>query len=79
MPISSPDKAGIKHTKTPEREAREAQVPRKYRALYRRSKTGKSRKASIRCFCLECMGWNETEVPGCTDTVCPLYSFRVGG
>lgn len=79
MNTSSPDEGGLKSTRTPERTARRAQVPRRYRALYRRSQTGRSRKASIRCFCLECMGWSEAEVPSCTDSVCPLYLFRMEG
>jgi hypothetical protein len=44
--------------------------------LYDRAMTGKSRKAAMRMFCLECMGYSERGVEECTTTVCPLYPYR---
>ena len=32
----------------------------------------------IRAMCLECMGWQTTEVPRCTAPKCPLYPWRMG-
>ena len=52
-------------------------VPSKYRQLYDRR--AKSRKAAIRSFCLECVGYSETEVRECTDENCPLYDWRLRG
>lgn len=62
-----------------EREKRLADVPRRHRRLYRTAWLGRSRKAAIRAFCLECMGWQSAEVPRCTVPACPLYEFRLNG
>ncbi len=53
-------------------------IPRKYRQLYRRAMTGKSRKAAIRAHCVMCMGWQGGLVDGCTAPDCPLYPNRNG-
>lgn len=54
-------------------------VPPKYRSMYRRALAGRSRRAAIRAFCLECVGWSAAEVDGCTAPSCPLYRYRTGG
>lgn len=54
-------------------------VPKKYCKLYNRAVSGKSRKAAIRSFCLECVGYLENEVKACTDTGCPLFKYRLKG
>jgi hypothetical protein len=51
-------------------------IPAKYEKLYNRAMSGKSRKAAIRAFCLECVGWSEYEVSVCTYPDCPLYPYR---
>lgn len=51
-------------------------VPAKYRKLYERAMSGKSRNAAIRAHCLMCMGWRASDVPNCTAPTCPLYSYR---
>jgi len=33
---------------------------------------------AIRLHCLECMGWEVTEVRKCTRPTCPLFPFRLG-
>lgn len=62
-----------------ERAKRLTDVPAKYRKLYRRAWSGKSRKAAIRAFCLECVYWSEKEVRLCTAPACPLFEFREKG
>ena len=62
-----------------QRARRLANVPAKYRDLYRRAYAGKSRKAAIRAHCLECVYWSADEVRRCTDPACPLYEFRLKG
>jgi len=52
-------------------------IPKKYQPMYNRRT--KSRKAAIRSFCLECVGYSENEVNLCTDNGCPLYKWRVHG
>jgi len=52
-------------------------VPKKYIGLYNKRNT--SRKAAIRSFCLECMGYKTVEVKNCTDPGCPLYHWRLKG
>jgi len=54
-------------------------IPARYEGLYRRAMAKKSRKAAIRCFCLECCGWVAEEVERCTDTTCPLWRYREKG
>ena len=55
----------------------ERNIPEKYQLMYNRRK--KSRKAAIRSFCLECVGYSENEVSLCPDVGCPLYLFRLSG
>ena len=57
-------------------EQRRAQMPRSYRACYDKAVSGKSRKAAMRAFCLECCGYEIREVFLCTDLGCPLYPYR---
>jgi len=54
-------------------------IPRKYKKLYEKAMNSKSRKAKIRFFCLECVGFSEIEVTLCTDKSCPFYDVRRGG
>ena len=51
-------------------------VPRQYRALYKRGVSGRSRKAAIRAHCLECVAWVPSEVVKCTALGCVLYPYR---
>jgi len=53
-------------------------APPRIRDLYRRAWNG-SRKAAIRIFCLECVGYNAADVHRCTAPACPLYDFREKG
>jgi len=52
-------------------------VPERYQALYERAMTGRSRRAAVRSFCLECVGYQSDEVKACTDPGCPLYPYRI--
>ncbi len=52
------------------------EVPKKYRGFYERAMTGKSRKAAMHAFCLECCCWQIKEVQQCRDNGCPLFSYR---
>jgi hypothetical protein len=56
---------------------REPDVPVKYREMYQRAMTGRAREASVRTFCLMCVGWLYKEVQACTDPRCPLYPYRL--
>lgn len=50
-------------------------TPPKYRAMYNRAMSGKSRKAAMRIFCLECVYYSEMEVSLCTDPQLPFVSI----
>jgi hypothetical protein len=52
------------------------EVPKKYRGLYERAMKGKSRKAAMHAFCLECCYWQIKEVQLCSDDGCPLFPYR---
>ena len=58
------------------RKRRLAECPAKFRNLYRRAWSGKSRQAAIRIHCLECCGWQAREVAKCSAPACPLYEYR---
>jgi len=47
-----------------------------YRKTYQRAMTGKSRKAAIKSFCLECVHWEREEIRRCTYRKCPLHPYR---
>ena len=58
------------------RRERLAQIPARQRPIFRRAWRGRSRKAAMRAFCLECMGYQSAEVNRCTAPACPLYPYR---
>lgn len=60
------------------RRNRLAAIPSRQRPIFLRAWTGSSRKAAIRAFCLECVGYESAEVNRCTATACPLYEYREG-
>ena len=51
-------------------------MPKLYRPTYRTAMQGRSRRAAIRAFCLECCGWQRGEVRDGTDVGCPLHPYR---
>jgi hypothetical protein len=55
---------------------RRAQMPRSYRACYDKAVSGKSLRAAINSFCLECVCWQTKEIRLCTDLACPLWTVR---
>jgi len=55
-----------------------ASIPQRQRGIFLRAWSGKSRKAAMRAFCLECMGFEAAEVGRCTAPACPLYEYREG-
>lgn len=57
-------------------EQRRAQIPKLYRGTYDKAVGGRSRKAAMHVFCLECCGYQIQEVYLCTDLACALYPYR---
>lgn len=55
---------------------RRADVPKIYRGLYDKAVEGKSLRAGVNAFCLECVSWQREEVNRCTATACPLHPYR---
>jgi hypothetical protein len=53
-----------------------ADMPSLYRGIYKKAIAGKSKTAAIHAFCLECMGWQRTEVRDCTTSHCPLHAYK---
>jgi hypothetical protein len=53
-----------------------AQIPRIHQANYDKAMRGRSMKAAIKAFCLECVCWQKEEVRLCTSFACPLYNYR---
>jgi hypothetical protein len=52
------------------------QIPDIHRANYNKALRGRSMKAAIKAFCLECVCWQKEEVRLCTSLACPLYPYR---
>ena len=55
---------------------RRQQMPKIHRSNYDEAVSGKSRKAAIKAFCLECVCWQKEEVRLCSSLACPLYPYR---
>ncbi len=55
---------------------RRKQIPKLYRGIYDKAVAGRSRKAAMHAFCLECCGWVIKEVYLCTSPQCPLFLYR---
>ncbi|AQT68781.1 hypothetical protein STSP2_01954 [Anaerohalosphaera lusitana] len=55
---------------------RRSDMPRSYQAKYARAVSGKSLRAAVDSFCLECMMWQRNEVRKCTSLACPLWAYR---
>jgi len=51
-------------------------MPPAYRNCYTQAMKGNNLRAAIHSFCLECVGWQRTEVTQCTSISCPLYPYR---
>ena len=78
-PQSAPGVAGIALADVEAvRRKRLAQIPARQRPIFLRAWTGKSRKAAVRAFCLECVGYESAEVNRCTAPACALYPYREG-
>ena len=59
------------------RARRLATMPPRYRKLFERSWTGKaSPRASLKAFCLECVGFERAAITECTAWTCPLWHLR---
>jgi len=54
-------------------------IPRAYRQTYKRAMSGKSLRAAVNAFCLECVQWQREEIKLCTAIDCPLYPYRPYG
>lgn len=46
------------------------------RAVVKRAWGGKSRKAALKAFCLECVGCERKLITECTAYACPLWEYR---
>ena len=55
-----------------------AEIPKKYRDLYRRAMKGHSPATAIRAQCLICCNWSTREVRWCPSRGCPLWPYRLG-
>jgi hypothetical protein len=53
-----------------------AEMPSSCRGIYDRAMGGKSRKAAIKSFCLQCVGYVRMEITKCTSPQCPLFHYR---
>ena len=54
------------------------QIPRHLRTWYQKACEGRSLRAAVNAFCIECCGWDRGEVSRCTARACPLHGYRPG-
>ena len=54
-------------------------APERTHKNYRKAWNGRNRKYAVRMFCVECMGYEQAEIPRCTSLACPLYPYRALG
>lgn len=52
------------------------QIPRAYRGIYQRAIEGKSLRAAVNAFCLQCCAYQRKEVTLCTALDCPMWIVR---
>jgi hypothetical protein len=53
-----------------------AGMPERFRKRYDLAMSGRSRKAAMQSFCVECCGYEFQEVRRCTSSECPLFPYR---
>jgi len=53
-----------------------AEMPKKYRKIYRKAVEDNNKNAAIQAFCLECVCWQKNEITNCSCLACPLYGLR---
>lgn len=55
---------------------RRADMPRIYCATYDKAVSGKSLRAAVNSFCVQCVMYQREEVRLCTSLACPLWLYR---
>ncbi|MHC4132471.1 MAG: hypothetical protein ACYSSP_10605 [Planctomycetota bacterium] len=55
---------------------RRLQIPKVHRANYDKAMKGRSLKAAVKAFCLECVCWQKEDVKLCSSPQCSLYPYR---
>jgi hypothetical protein len=56
--------------------SRIAEIPKKYRKIYRKAVQDNNKNAAIQSFCLECVCWQKNEITNCSCLACPLFGLR---
>jgi hypothetical protein len=56
--------------------ARAAEIPKKYRKIYKNAAERLNKSAAINAFCLECVCWQKNEIINCSCLACPLFGLR---
>ena len=76
-PFRSPDAGEIELKRVKRLEDVQRDAPR-YLNTFRRAYTGKSLRAAVNAFCIECNGFDPAAVRDCTAPACPLFPYRPG-
>ena len=76
-PFRGPDAVEIARKREARLEAVRRDAPR-YLATFKRAYAGKSLRAAVNAFCIECVGYDAAAVKECTAPACPLWSCRRG-
>ena len=52
------------------------EIPRQFRKVYDIAMSGRSLRAAVNSFCIECVGYVFSEVKQCCSPQCPLFRYR---
>lgn len=53
-----------------------AEIPKRYRGIYKKAVETNSKTTAIKAFCLECVCWQKDEIANCSSLACPLFGVR---
>jgi hypothetical protein len=53
-----------------------AEIPKKYRKIYKKAVETNNKTEAVKAFCLECVCWQKSEIINCSCLACPLYGLR---
>lgn len=53
-----------------------AEIPKKYRKIYKKAVETNNKNEAVKALCLECVCWQKNEIINCPCLACPLYGLR---
>ena len=76
MKITNSEKLDTESLRKQKIARRMAEIPKKYRKIYKKAVETNSKTEAIKALCLECVCWQKNEIINCSCLACPLYGLR---